>query len=72
MENMEHEGIDYMMDQEDVSRILKVSTKTLEYWRCRGGGPDFIKIGKLVRYRMPDLKEFIQRSVDMQKCKLIA
>ena len=71
MENVEHEGIDCMMDQEDISKILKVSTKTLEYWRCRGGGPGFIKIGKLARYRTSDLKEFIQKSVDKQKAKLI-
>jgi predicted DNA-binding transcriptional regulator AlpA len=35
-----------------------LSESTLEAWRCRGGGPVFVKFGKAVRYREPDLDVF--------------
>lgn len=34
---------------------ISVSTKTLYRWRCEGGGPRFIKIGKSVRYPFKEL-----------------
>jgi len=69
MEKKERRELDFMLDQEDVSRLLKVSTKTLEYWRCQGIGPNFVKVGKLVRYRMSDLNEFIRELVEKQHRK---
>jgi DNA-binding transcriptional MerR regulator len=50
-----------LMNQQDVAKMLKVSTKTLEYWRCKGIGPKFIKVGKLARYLESDLREFIMK-----------
>jgi len=48
-----------MLDQNEVAALLKVSPSTLEYWRCRGGGPRFLKVGKLARYLESDLKDYI-------------
>lgn len=48
-----------MLDQNDVAALLKVSPSTLEYWRCRGGGPRYLKIGKLARYLESDVREYI-------------
>ena len=49
-----------MLDQNEVAEMLKVSPKTLEYWRYKGGGPKYIKVGKkLARYLMDDVNEFI-------------
>jgi excisionase family DNA binding protein len=42
---------------------LTLKKTTLEAWRCRGGGPKFIKIGRAVRYRPEDLDAFIESSV---------
>lgn len=50
-----------LMDQQDVAEALKVSVKTLEYWRCKGIGPKFLKVGKLARYLESDIREFIQK-----------
>jgi predicted DNA-binding transcriptional regulator AlpA len=33
-----------------VARRLDCEVKTLQAWRCRGVGPEFVKIGRLVRY----------------------
>lgn len=38
---------------------LGISPRTLEDWRLRGGGPNFRKIGRLVRYARSDLDGFM-------------
>jgi excisionase family DNA binding protein len=45
---------------EDAAQYLNVKKVTLEAWRCRGGGPVFLKMGKAVRYRQSDLETFIE------------
>lgn len=42
-----------------ISRNLDCEVKTLQAWRSRGGGPPFVKIGRLVRYRGCDVKQWI-------------
>ena len=68
MDNERNE-IEMMLSQTEVAKIFKVSVKTLEYWRCRGEGPRYIKIGKLVRYQLADLKEYMRGSVEWEKRK---
>jgi len=43
----------------EAATYLDVKPVTLETWRCKGGGPVFVKMGKAVRYRKEDLDEFI-------------
>jgi excisionase family DNA binding protein len=43
----------------EAAAILGVKESTLEAWRCRGGGPAFLKLGKAVRYRQSDLENFM-------------
>jgi len=38
---------------------LGLAVSTLNKWRCHGGGPIYIKLGRAVRYRTQDLDEFI-------------
>ncbi|MBA4417237.1 MAG: hypothetical protein C0392_04910 [Syntrophus sp. (in: bacteria)] len=42
---------------------LGLASATLEAWRCRGGGPVFIKLGKAVRYQKKSLDTFINNRV---------
>lgn len=35
---------------------------TLRYWRCVGGGPDFIKMGRSVRYSQAALDDYLERN----------
>jgi predicted DNA-binding transcriptional regulator AlpA len=42
-----------------ISKKLVCEEKTLQAWRSRGGGPPFVKIGRLVRYRGCDVKKWI-------------
>lgn len=38
---------------------LGLAVSTLNKWRCHGGGPVFIKMGRAVRYRAEDLDAFM-------------
>jgi DNA-binding XRE family transcriptional regulator len=52
-----------LLDQDEVAEMLKVSPKTLEYWRYKKVGPKFIRVGKkLARYLVADVNEFIMAS----------
>jgi len=44
--------------QELVSRRWRISIRTLEGWRYRHQGPNFVRIGGRVRYRLSDLEDF--------------
>lgn len=35
----------------EIAAYLRVSVRTLQSWRHRGGGPPFRKYGELVRYK---------------------
>jgi predicted DNA-binding transcriptional regulator AlpA len=54
-------GFDRLLRQSEVSRLLSINETTLEYWRSRGqGGPPFIKLGRLVRYRISSIEEYLK------------
>jgi len=39
---------------------LGLAVSTLNKWRCHGGGPVFIKMGRAVRYQIGDLDNYIK------------
>lgn len=45
---------------DQAAETLGLKRTTLEAWRCRGGGPRFVKLGRSVRYRQADLESFIE------------
>ena len=47
----------------EAAAILGIKSTTLEAWRCRGGGPAFLKMGGAVRYRESDLQAFIESRI---------
>lgn len=38
-------SIDDLLDTDEAARLLGIKPNTLEIYRCRGGGPPFIKLG---------------------------
>ena len=48
------------LDSEQAANYLGLKRTTLEAWRCRGGGPKFVKLGRLVKYRQADLDDFVE------------
>jgi predicted DNA-binding transcriptional regulator AlpA len=51
--------MDKLLTEIQVSEALQVSLACLRRWRLRGEGPQYIKVGPLVRYRPQDLDEWI-------------
>ena len=43
----------------DVARHMGVSAKTLAQWRYLGVGPEFVKVGRNVRYRWSDVQAWL-------------
>ncbi len=48
-----------LLTVDQVSIYLGLARSTLNKWRCHGGGPVFIKMGRAVRYRQQDLEDFL-------------
>lgn len=40
-----------------------ISVLTLADWRTKGIGPDYVKVGRLIRYRQADLDAWIETRV---------
>lgn len=52
-----------------VAHHLGVSTRTLEGWRYRGGGPRFVVLGpRCIRYRPEDVDAFIRDRMATNTC----
>jgi len=49
------------LDTHAAASYLGINRKMLENLRLRGIGPDFLKIGRLVRYRTADLDRWAEQ-----------
>lgn len=47
-----------LMDEREAAAYLNLSVPTLQTWRCRGGGPSFHRLGRLIKYSLADLDEW--------------
>lgn len=47
-----------VVNERGAAEIVGLSPATLNSLRVRGGGPPFIKLGRVVRYRVADLRAF--------------
>lgn len=50
-----------VLDTDGLAVFLKVSRRTVQDWRVEGTGPDYIKLGRRVRYRMSDVQAWMDR-----------
>ena len=48
-----------VLTTEQAAKRLGVSPRTLERYRVSGEGPEFVKIGRCVRYRASKLKRWL-------------
>lgn len=46
------------LNQLELSERLAISPRTLERWRLIGAGPQFMKIGGRVKYRLEDVEAY--------------
>jgi predicted DNA-binding transcriptional regulator AlpA len=50
---------DVLLDTGPAAEFIGASIPTLVRWRQNGEGPDYIKIGRLVKYRKSALERFL-------------
>ena len=51
---------DVLYEEGRVAKALRCNVKTLQAWRMRGCGPQYLKIGRLVRYRGSDIARWME------------
>jgi hypothetical protein len=49
--------------QRQAADYLRLSPRTLERYRCYGGGPRFCKLGRRTMYRESDLRSWVDARV---------
>lgn len=51
-----------LISENDAGQFLKLTTRTLQAYRCKGSGPHYIRISaRCIRYRRADLQKWIDR-----------
>ncbi len=49
-----------LLTENEAARRLRLSPRTLQGFRVRGGGPSFVKLGRRVLYRAADLDAYVE------------
>lgn len=50
---------DYLLSERDVAAVLAVKPSAVESWRRKGTGPEWIRVGRLVRYRRSAVERYL-------------
>lgn len=50
-----------LLTVKETAAVLKVSVHTLAKWRQLNKGPDFVKVGKSVKYRRDSIEAWIKK-----------
>jgi hypothetical protein len=50
-----------LLNDEQTAAVLGVAPTTLPAWRHYGRGPDYIKVGKLVRYTPSKIRAWLDK-----------
>jgi len=53
-------GHDDLLTETQAADFLRLSVRTLQAWRVSKRGPDFVKVGRAVRYRRRDLVAWLR------------
>ncbi|VTZ27568.1 hypothetical protein MPC1_5930002 [Methylocella tundrae] len=49
-----------LLDENGVADFLNVKVATLQSWRVKGCGPDFVRVGRCIRYRPSDILAWVE------------
>ena len=54
-------GNENALNERQAAKYIGVSSGTLRLWRAEGRSPRYFRAGKLVRFRVRDLNEWIEQ-----------
>ena len=49
-----------LLTEKETASLICYTQRALQNWRLRGGGPEYVKIGRSVRYQRSDVMKFIE------------
>ena len=58
------QGLESLIDVQQLADYLDVPVKTLYAWRYRREGPPAFRVGRHLRYRRSDIQRWIQQRID--------
>ena len=62
--NTDHEAqLPTLLTSRDVAALLGLKDRTVDLMRVTGRGPTFLKIGRIVRYRLSDVETWLAQHV---------
>ncbi|MDA2916255.1 helix-turn-helix domain-containing protein [Nitrospinae bacterium AH_259_B05_G02_I21] len=61
-----------LLSTAEAANFLRLSPATLRTWRCRGAGPEYLKIEGTVRYDQDMLRAWLRRRVRKPKAQSAA
>tara|TARA_R110001583_G_scaffold100858_1_gene247116 strand:+ start:2272 stop:2499 length:228 start_codon:yes stop_codon:yes gene_type:complete len=53
----------------EAAHLLGLVPGTLINWRSKGLGPDYVKLGRVVRYRVESLNDYVEKKEKDQKIR---
>ena len=57
-------GKPILLSEGEVARLIGFSMKTLQTWRMKGTGPQFVRISpRAIRYRLQDIMAWIDENI---------
>ena len=56
-----------LLTESEVSEILRCTKAALRRWRREERGPRFIRVGRLIRYRLADVEEFLESNASSSR-----
>lgn len=59
-------------NQVELSRRWRLSPRTLERWRYQGAGPQYLKVGGRVVYRLTDIETFESEQLHSSGARQVA
>ena len=62
-DNLTNDPCLILLDQDRLAKLLGCSARTLERQRLEGTGVPFVRVGRLVRYRLADVQNYLAERV---------
>ena len=57
----ETDYLDRLLNEQEAAEFLSYTTRALQNWRVRGGGPKYVKVSaRSIRYRRRDLIAWVE------------
>jgi predicted site-specific integrase-resolvase len=51
-----------LISEQDLAEQLKLDPDTLRRWRNEGGGPEFVRLGRVIRYDEDTVSKWIREN----------